>query len=77
MILARVRAGDMLQGLFQVLFAAYVAVGILTALAFVLWGAERIVPSTLTPGARLLLIPGAFALWPYILFRWLTVGKAQ
>jgi len=55
------------------LFVAYVAVGMLTALAFVLWGAGRTVPSMLTPGARLLLIPGAFALWPYIMFRWLKI----
>ena len=59
------------------LLVAYVAVGILTALTFVLWGAARAVPSSLTPGARLLLIPGAFALWPYILFRWLKLGMAR
>ena len=35
------------------------------------WGAARVVPADFTPGARILLIPGAFALWPYILFRWL------
>lgn len=56
------------------LFVGYVAVGILTALAFALWGAAQTVPSTLTHGARLLLIPGAFALWPYVLFRWLKIG---
>jgi hypothetical protein len=56
------------------LFVGYVVVGILTALAFILWGATRTVPSTLTPGARLLLIPGAFALWPYVLVRWLKIG---
>lgn len=56
------------------LFVGYVAVGILTALAFALRGATQTVPSTLTPGARLLLIPGAFALWPYVLFRWLKIG---
>ena len=56
------------------LFVGYVAVGILTALAFALWGATQTMPSTLTPGARLLLIPGAFALWPYVLFRWLKIG---
>ena len=56
------------------LFVGYVAVGLLTALAFALWGARQTVPSTLTPGARLLLIPGAFALWPYVLFRWLKIG---
>jgi hypothetical protein len=53
------------------LFLAYVAAGLLTALAFALFGASRVVPSSFTPGARILLIPGAFALWPYILVRWL------
>ena len=56
------------------LFVGYVAVGILTALLFALWGVTQTVPSTLTFGARLLLIPGAFALWPYVLFRWLKIG---
>jgi len=59
------------------LFVAYVAVGVLTTLAFVLWGAARLVRSPMTPGARLLLIPGAFVLWPYILFRWLKFGMAR
>ena len=33
------------------------------------------VGSSITPGARILLVPGAFALWPYILFRWLKAGR--
>ena len=53
------------------LFLVYGTGGILTALCFVLFGAARVVPADFTPGARILLIPGAFALWPYILFRWL------
>lgn len=53
------------------LFLVYVMAGILTALAFVLFGVAHVVPSSFTPGARILLVPGAFALWPYILFRWL------
>ncbi len=61
----------MLYGLFLV----YVAAGLLTALAFAFFGAPRLVPSSFTPGARILLIPGAFALWPYILFRWLKAGR--
>jgi hypothetical protein len=57
------------------LFLTYVAAGILTALAFALFGAQRVMPSSFTPGARILLIPGAFALWPYILLRWLKAGR--
>jgi len=52
--------------------ALYAAVGTVTALAFVAVGIaqalHRPVPATL--GARILLLPGAFALWPYILIRW-------
>jgi hypothetical protein len=59
------------------LFLSYLAAGILTALAFALFGAPRVVPSSFTPGARILLIPGAFALWPYILFRWLKARTNQ
>lgn len=53
------------------LLIAYMMAGILTALAFVSFGAPRVVPFSFSPGARILLLPGAFALWPYILFRWL------
>jgi hypothetical protein len=53
------------------LFLAYLAAGILTALPFALFGAAQVVPASFTPGARVLLVPGAFALWPYVLFRWL------
>jgi hypothetical protein len=60
-------AGTILYGL-----ALYVAAGIVTALAFVSVGISQVshppLPATL--GARILLLPGAFALWPYILVRW-------
>ena len=50
----------------------YAAAGAVTALAFVSVGLSQIfhppVPATL--GARILLLPGSFALWPYILIRW-------
>jgi hypothetical protein len=61
----------MLYGLFLI----YVVAGILTAVAFALIGAQRVMPSSFTPGTRILLIPGAFALWPYILFRWLKAAR--
>lgn len=57
------------------LFLTYLGAGILTALAFALFGAQRVVPSSFSPGARILLVPGAFALWPYILFRWLKAAR--
>lgn len=60
-----------------VLFLAYMAAGILTALAFVCFGAAQVVPASFTFGARILLAPGAFALWPYILFRWLKARASR
>jgi hypothetical protein len=42
-------------------------------IAFVAAGAVRVLPgsASFTPGARLLILPGAAALWPYVLIRWL------
>jgi hypothetical protein len=50
----------------------YVAAGAVTAVAFVSLGISRVLPHPVpvTLGARILLLPGAFALWPYILIRW-------
>jgi hypothetical protein len=52
--------------------ALYAAAGVVTALAFVSVGVSQIVhpPMPATLGARILWLPGAFALWPYILIRW-------
>jgi len=53
----------------------YAAAGVVTALAFVSVGISQVVhpPAPATLGARILLLPGAFALWPYILIRWRKV----
>jgi hypothetical protein len=54
--------------------ALYVAAGLCVAAAFVSAGVTRVLPGppmSFTPGARLLLFPGAAALWPYVLVRWL------
>jgi hypothetical protein len=53
------------------LLAAYVAVGIAAALAFVTVGIVQVQPMSVTVGARILLLPGAFVLWPLVLARWL------
>ena len=52
--------------------ALYAAAGVATALAFVSVGLAQVLhpPMPATLGARILLLPGAFALWPYILIRW-------
>jgi hypothetical protein len=54
-------------------FALYIAAGVAIGLAFVLFSATRVFPHpvTVTPGARILLLPGAALLWPLVLRRWL------
>jgi len=53
--------------------AVYVAAGLVTALAFVSFGVVRVLPqpAPVSIPARILLIPAAAALWPYVLVRWL------
>jgi hypothetical protein len=57
----------------------YCAAGVVTALAFVTVGASRVFvpPAPITLGARILLVPGAAALWPYVLIRWVRCGRAR
>jgi hypothetical protein len=55
----------------------YVAVGLVIGLAFVIFGVTRVQPATVTVGARILLLPGATALWPFVLRRWLKSSGAQ
>ena len=54
--------------LFGVL-VAYVAIGFIAALAFIVAGVVRVQPVPVTIGARILLLPGATALWPLVLAR--------
>jgi len=52
--------------------AAYAIVGITVAVAFFLFGVARNMPqASLTIGARVLLLPGAVALWPLVLHGWI------
>jgi hypothetical protein len=53
------------------LLAAYGAVGVAVALAFVTIGVVQVQPMPVTVGARILLLPGAFVLWPLVAARWL------
>ena len=50
----------------------YLAVGLLFAIAFVLFGAGRLDPAARqgTWGFRLLILPGSAALWPWLALRW-------
>ena len=58
------------------LLALYAVVGAATALAFVTFGIARVLPAgtPVTLGARVLLMPGAALLWPYVLLRWVKAG---
>ena len=57
--------------------AFYAIVGLCTAAAFVTFGVTRVLgaPTSMTAGARILIFPGAAALWPYVLLRWLKSGR--
>ena len=49
--------------------------GVVIALAFVIFGVTRVQPMPVTIGARILIAPGAAALWPYVLMRWLKSAR--
>lgn len=53
--------------------AVYASTGVAVGIAFIAFGASRVLPGApaFTPGARLMILPGAAALWPYVLLRWL------
>lgn len=55
---------------------AYGAVGIVLALAFLLWGIDRIDPSAVGVYAfRPLLLPGLVLLWPFVAIRWAMLAR--
>ena len=58
------------------LLALYSAIGAVTAVAFALFGVTRVQSAPVSPGARILLLPGALALWPYVLVRWIKARRA-
>ncbi len=63
-------------GLATVLVTAvgiYVGLGLLFAIPFVIFGAQRVDPAARggTRGFRLLILPGVAALWPVLLRRWI------
>jgi hypothetical protein len=61
------------------LLALYALAGAVTALAFVTFGIARVLPAgtPVTLGARVLLVPGAAILWPYVLLRWVKARAAR
>jgi hypothetical protein len=70
-------------GIISMLFLAgvglYALAGLITALAFITMGVTRVLPHPVpvSIGARILLIPAAAALWPYVLYRWRNAELAR
>ena len=51
--------------------ALYVVIGIVIGVAFVTVGVAHVLPHvSVTAPARILWLPGAAILWPYVLMRW-------
>jgi hypothetical protein len=57
--------------------ALYAMAGLGTGLAFVVSGVTAVQPAPVTAGARVMLLPGAIALWPFVLARWLKSGSSK
>src|SRR5258706_8494998 len=70
MVDPQLRIGGLISMILLYLLAAYVAVGIAVAVAFVTVGVAQVQPMPVTVGARILLLPGAFVLWPLGVARW-------
>ena len=64
----------MIAALFLLPLGAYLACGLIFAFPFAFVGARRIDPHAVhgSWGFRLLIIPGATALWPLLLRRWFS-----
>ena len=64
----------MIAAAFLILLGVYLACGVIFALPFAFLGVGRIDPhaSHGSWGFRLLIVPGAAALWPLLLRRWLS-----
>ncbi|NJM36215.1 MAG: hypothetical protein HC850_17670 [Rhodomicrobium sp.] len=57
----------------------YFVAGLLIAAAFVALGLPRVLaqPRPISIGAKLIFMPGAAILWPYVLFRWIAAARAS
>jgi hypothetical protein len=58
------------------LLTLYAVIGAVTAAGFVTLGVTQVQPASVSIGARLLILPGAVALWPYVLARWIKARTA-
>lgn len=62
----------MIAAIFLIALGVYLAVGLVFAVAFALFGVKRIDPHAAhgSWGFRLLIVPGTMAFWPVLLRRW-------
>ena len=68
---------DWIAFILAIALVAYVTAGLLTGLAFVACGVTTVQSAPVTVGARILLLPGATALWPLVLSRWLKSRNSR
>ena len=69
-------AFDVVHGVLYAL-AAYVAIGLIVGVPFVIAGIGRVDPAAKTAPAtfRVLVLPGVVAMWPLMLRRWVRAGR--
>jgi hypothetical protein len=60
-----------------ILVACYLGTGVVFAIAFVIAGVQRMDHAAVGSGIRfrIILVPGAAALWPLLLQRWMMAGR--
>ena len=62
---------DSIATILAIGLVVYVTAGLIVGLAFVIFGVTTVQSAPVTLGARILLLPGATALWPLVMSRWL------
>ena len=67
----------MIAAVLLICFGTYLACGLVFALPFAVFGVGRIDPHAVhgSWGFRILIIPGAAALWPLLLWWWISGAK--
>jgi len=70
---------EMISTLLVTLVGIYVLIGILVALPFILRGAGWLDPAAAqgSAGFRILILPGAIALWPLLLWKWAAAVRRR
>ena len=69
----------MIVSIILMIVAAYLAIGFLFAVPFVLKGVSRIDEAAhgATWGFRIIIIPGTVVFWPFLLKRWIKAAKSK